>query len=343
MKRVLGLDIGGANLKMAHSDGTALTVPFELWKHPEMVPTALTKLVAAAPTFDEIAVTMTGELCDCFDTKQDGVHAILDAVVMATPRKPLWVWCNDSTFVDVDEARDSAQRVAAANWLATATFAGRFVPIGPALLVDTGSTTTDVVPMLDGKPVPKGRTDVGRLNSAELVYTGVRRTPVCAVLPQGQVAAELFATMLDVYLLRGDLPEDAGDFQTANGQAATAFHAYGRLARMLCADRGELSLAQTKKLARLAARAQLKQMVEAIAKVVAGLGHYPQAVVVAGSGEFLARRAANAYAQTSGPHRRARAAKTRRPRLVSMSARLGRERSTAACAYAVAVLAAERS
>src|SRR5256885_9284124 len=52
----------------------------------------------------------------------------------------------------------------------------------PALLLDTGSTTTDIIPMINGVPVPVGRTDPHRLGTGELVYTGVRRTPVCAVL-----------------------------------------------------------------------------------------------------------------------------------------------------------------
>ena len=146
--------------------------------------------------------------------------------------------------------------------------------------------------------------------------------------------------MLDVYLLSGDLPENAGNCQTANGRPATAFHAYGRVARMRCADRSEMSLGDAKKLARQAARAQLTGIVTAIAKVVDRFGHYPEAVVVAGSGEFLARRAANAFARTMPA--RANASKPRRLGQISLTARLGCERSTAACAYAVAVLAAER-
>jgi len=36
------------------------------------------------------------------------------------------------------------------------------------------------------------------MRTGELVYTGIRRTPICAVLNR-DVAAELFATMLDAY------------------------------------------------------------------------------------------------------------------------------------------------
>ena len=122
MKRVLGLDIGGANLKMAHTDGTARTVPFELWRQSTKLPAALRELVAIAPPFDEVAATMTGELCDCFATKREGVHAILAALRKAIPNRPLRVWRNDGRFVDVDTAADTPRQVASANWLALATY-----------------------------------------------------------------------------------------------------------------------------------------------------------------------------------------------------------------------------
>ena len=38
---VLGLDIGGANLKAAHTGGTVVTRPFELWRRPGELPDAL--------------------------------------------------------------------------------------------------------------------------------------------------------------------------------------------------------------------------------------------------------------------------------------------------------------
>ena len=178
MAAVLGLDIGGANLKAAHTAGPARSRPFALWKDPAGLPAALSALIGEMPRADRLAVTMTGELCDCFETKREGVAAILDAVEGAAGDQPVRVWRNDGRFVDTTAARAEPLKAAAANWLALATFAGRFAPKGPALLLDIGSTTTDVVPLRDGRPVPQGRTDPERLRCEELVYTGVRRTPV---------------------------------------------------------------------------------------------------------------------------------------------------------------------
>ena len=177
---VLGLDIGGANLKAAHANGAARSRPFELWKNPGGLADALRGLIAEMPSSDLLAVTMTGELCDCFESKRQGVNAILDALEAAAAGKPVRVWHTDGRFLHITEVRRNPLMAAAANWLALATFAGRYAPKGPALLIDVGSTTTDIVPLQDGRPTPQGRTDPERMRSGELVYTGVRRTPLCA-------------------------------------------------------------------------------------------------------------------------------------------------------------------
>src|SRR5439155_8317432 len=93
-----------------------------------------------------LAVTMTGELCDCFATKREGVYAILDGLVQAAPATPIQIWSTHGRFVSVAEARADPWRVAAANWHALATYAGRFAPQDAGLLIDSGSTTTDIIP-----------------------------------------------------------------------------------------------------------------------------------------------------------------------------------------------------
>ena len=129
---------------------------------------------------------------------------------------------------------NGAEEPAAANWLALAALVARRQPRGRGLLLDIGSTTTDLVPLEDGRPAPRGRTDPERMACCELLYTGVRRTPVCAAVPG--VAAELFATMQDVYLVLGLVPDDPADTGTADGRPATAPLAHARLARMQFTD-----------------------------------------------------------------------------------------------------------
>src|ERR1700681_866229 len=133
-RAVLGLDVGGANLKAAHTSGAAVSRPFPLWKDPGGLADALRALIAALPPADVLAVTMTSELCDCFESKRQGVAAILAAVESMAGPTPVRVWCNEGHFLDPATARALGLQTAAANWLALATFAGRFAPRGSALV-----------------------------------------------------------------------------------------------------------------------------------------------------------------------------------------------------------------
>lgn len=321
-RSVLGLDVGGANLKAAHSRGLVRLRPFELWKNPSGLVDALRDLFREMPTFDLLVVTMTGELCDCFATKREGVGVILDAVESVASGVPVRVWQTTGTSVDPAAARARPLETAAGNWLALATFAARFVPSGPGLVIDIGSTTADLIPLFDGKPIPRGRTDLERLRSGELVYTGVRRTPICALLG-GLGAAELFATTLDVYLMLEMLPEDADDHQTADGRPATRKAAHARLARMLCADVETFSEEDARDLANDIHRRQISLLSDRLEEVIRRLPAAPSVVVTAGSGEFLARMLAKCLPRLAGA------------RVLSLEQELGSAASAAACAYAL--------
>jgi hypothetical protein len=140
------------------------------------------------------------------------------------------------------------------------------------------------------------------------------------------LAAELFATTLDVYLILGLIPEDAEDCHTANGRPATKAAAHDRLARMLCCDREELSLADATVISRFFADAQQRQLRDAVSKVLQrSLGEL-QAVVVSGSGSCVAKRLVTEMA------------KSKRFQIVSLNSHLGDKLSEAACAYAIATI-----
>jgi probable H4MPT-linked C1 transfer pathway protein len=328
-RAVLALDIGGANLKAAHSSGAARSQPFALWKSPAALPDALRHLLRDWPPYELLAVTMTGELCDCFATKREGVRAILDAVSAVAGAAPVRVWLTDGRLVDIDVARSRPLRAAAANWLALATFAGRFAPRGPALLIDVGSTTTDIIPLLDGRPVPRARADTERLRSGELVYSGVLRTPLCALL-RDYGAAEFFATTRDIYLMLGRLPEDPSDCDTADGRPATRACAEARVARMICADLETSTKAERRKVAERACWEQWLQFVGCAGAVGRSLRRETETIILAGVGEFFVEK--NITGEQFWPL----------SRKVSLARELGEEISRAAPAYALAVLASER-
>ena len=267
----LGLDIGGANLKAANAAGWAHSVSFALWRDPEGLAAGLAALIARAPAADRLAVTMTGELCDCFRTKAEGVRHILAAVSAVADRREVRVYLTDGRFVSVDEANESPSLAAASNWRALAEFACRYAAGGAGLVIDVGSTTTDIVPIIGGRVAPRGSNDTERLALGELLYSGVGRTPVCAVtrwLPWRDtlcpVAAELFSTTADAYLLLAEISEDPAAAWTADGRPLTMECARQRLARQICADAEDLSPGDLNRMAGFIRNAQLTQLKEAI-------------------------------------------------------------------------------
>ena len=209
--RVLGWDVGGAYVKAAvvedGAGGRAVRTasrPFEIWRDKLALPDVLRALAAELPSPASVAVTMTAELSDVFRTKREGVGFVLDAVE-AVSRAPVRVFTTAGEFVDPAAARARPLDAAASNWVATAMLVGRFLP--DALLVDVGSTTTDVIPVTGGRVAALGRTDPERLLAGELVYTGALRTNVAAIvrrvpLPGGEcpVASELFALSGDAHV-----------------------------------------------------------------------------------------------------------------------------------------------
>jgi probable H4MPT-linked C1 transfer pathway protein len=329
----LALDIGGANIKAAHGNGPCCSISFPLWKEPAALPRVLEQLFRRLPPFARVALTMTAELCDCFETKAEGVREVIQSTSAAASGRPLVVWCVDSCFRSVQEALSSPALVAAANWLALAEFAARLIPTQSGLLIDVGSTTTDVVPLSEGRARPQGRTDTARLASGEMIYAGVRRTPVCALatelpfrgVPTG-LAAELFATTLDIYLTLGAIPPDPSDLSTSDGRPATPDAARARLARMVGADREDFTPDDVLAFSRAADSALLDRL-EATALKACATGKFPpDGAIISGSGEFLALRLARRLLPPSAP-------------IIGFGYVYGRDASLAACAFALLKLA----
>ena len=334
---LVGWDIGGVNTKAARvilgPDGPsrprARGVPLEMERDAESLAPTLRDLAQAlggGPVLH--AVTMTAELSQAFRTKREGVGFVLDALGEAFPGEPMRVYTVDGRFLDPEEARGRPLEVAAANWAATARFVGRETP--DCLLVDIGTTSTDIIPILSGEPATVGRTDPERLLSGELVYTGALRTPVEAVARSVPLwgghcplAAERFALMGDVYLWVGAL--DAAEYTVTppDGRPPTREFAGERLARAVCADAEMLDEDAVGTIARALAEEQLEAVIAGMRRV---LSRHPRlgTAVVTGLGDFIA----------------AEAARRMRLELVPLAERLGDAARTAPAA-AVALLLAE--
>ncbi|MAT71509.1 MAG: H4MPT-linked C1 transfer pathway protein [Planctomycetaceae bacterium] len=330
----LALDIGGANLKAADGHGFAVSRPFALWKHPAGLADQLRSLIDAAPASEQIAVTMTGELADCYPSRQQGVAAIATAVKTAAQGTDVFFYRTDGQLAPW-AGDDEWPLLAASNWHALARWALRLCGGEAGLLIDVGSTTADIIPLGPQGVAATGRDDYDRLRAGELVYTGVVRTPVCALLEAAElgghqcpVAAELFATAADAYLTLGLLPEDAEDCDTADGRARTRAAAQARLGRMVCR---EIDAIEAESLAHQIHLAQLQKLEQAAQAVLQRTLHWPGTVILAGQGEFLAEAILPRIDLAPGS-----------AHVISLTRELGPDVARCAPAHALAVLAAEK-
>jgi (4-(4-[2-(gamma-L-glutamylamino)ethyl]phenoxymethyl)furan-2-yl)methanamine synthase len=299
---IYGWDLGGAHVKLAvvDSDGRlqrALQVPCELWLGLDRLDAALREAAGDDGSQAVHAVTMTGELVDLFQDRAAGVAAIVDTFLHTLDTKHAEVFTG-AGFV---AARDAAERwadVASSNWLATVHLIARLVP--QALVIDAGSTTTDIVVVSEGEVHAQGRDDHARLACDELVYTGVVRTPVMAIAQRvpfaGQrvgVMAEYFATMADVYRITGELSPAFDQHATADGRGKSTQESMRRLVRMIGCDLEQTVAVDCERLAHWFANAQREQIRRACDRQLSRGLLAPRAPVVGlGVGRFLVARIA---------------------------------------------------
>ena len=112
----LAVDIGGANIKISDGKTFADSTAFPLWKDPTGLAQELRKLLAEAPVSERLAVTMTGELADCFENKAAGVNAILDAVEEAAASRHTRCYLVDGRVVTLQVAPSSNQPPTIITW-----------------------------------------------------------------------------------------------------------------------------------------------------------------------------------------------------------------------------------
>jgi probable H4MPT-linked C1 transfer pathway protein len=281
---ILGLDIGGANTKAASSDGLfAKSVYLPLWKHAPL-DDVLDLFALRGP--QAVAVVITGELADCFSSKREGILSLTAAVKRAFSC-PVYFW-GASGF-----AWNDPLELAAANWSASAALLAR--EVGDCLFVDMGSTTTDLIP-IRGKALA-AKTDFLRLAGGELVYMGLLRTRLDALLPVAMIggqkvplAPEFFAIMADARLALGRISEVRYACETPDGAGTDRESALRRLARSVCADLEEIGEAAALAIAEQACEGQKRILVAAMKRQAEK--HGLTKVAAAGIGEGLIAEAA---------------------------------------------------
>jgi probable H4MPT-linked C1 transfer pathway protein len=309
---VLGLDIGGANTKAAYINThngfirqfkTAMEY-FPVWKNPEKLSNVLIRLsksVSGPVKLGCVGVTMTAELSDAYRTKREGVNHILTHVAQAFPATPIFVLDVNAKLESITEAQAAPLEVAAANWAATGWMVAQLVQ--DCIVIDVGSTSTSIIPIISGHISASGKTDLEKLLNGELVYTGSLRTNIAAIVNSipirngiARVSSELFAQSGDAHLVLGNITEKEYTVETADGRGKTRAEALARLARVVCADTEMLTEQEIVQFATYIYGKQVEQIAEGLRQVYNRIKPRTKTeikAVVTGLGKnFLARKAA---------------------------------------------------
>jgi len=303
---VIGWDIGGVHLKAARIeddrvvDAVQLAAPLRAGLEPLI--RAFGEAKARMGRADCHAVTMTAELADTFASRTEGVERIAELAARALSGR-ITLYAGRAGFIPLDAASRQVSDIASANWHASAALIARRRT--NALVIDMGSTTTDIVPVADGQIAARGYSDAERLAAGELVYTGLVRGFVMATAARAPFAGgwtplvnENFANMADVHRILGTLPEGADQMATPDGREKTAEASRARLARMVGADAADA--ADWESLARWFAEAQTRAIADAAMQVLSR-GSVPSEAAVIGAGigtrviEEVARRLGRGY------------------------------------------------
>jgi len=297
----IGWDVGGAHLKAALVSATGEVLDVHqaacpLWRGIEELKRALAEVLEQLESIPQRhAVTMTGELVDIFPNRRTGVLQI--AQFMAEHLKgDVRFYSARQGLVDGSQVPMWADYIASANWHASASLIAK--SIKKAVLLDVGSTTSDLILIKDGLVASQGFNDAERMRFDELIYAGVVRTPLMALCQKVSfnghlvnVAAEHFATTADIYRLTGELIDEDDMVETADGAGKTELESARRLARMIGRDVEDEEISAWKTLAFEFRKAQLMRLQEALTSLVDTNQDMP--LLGAGAGRFLVQALAN--------------------------------------------------
>ena len=259
----MGLDIGGANTKAAllnlkdekRKESFSFIEYFPFWeKTIKEIPEMLTRIIKhlldnndyKLEDVEYFAVTITAELSDAFQTKREGIRTILNALKTVFQKDKLKFITNNCEFINYNKAKSDCSSIAAANWASTALYLGRYIP--QCILIDAGSTTIDIIPILNSIPIPQGKDDVSRLINHELIYTGGLRATIPSIthhVPykkrKVRVSFEKFALISDVHRILNNISEDEYLNDTADNRSKSLENCYARLARIILMDKETIS------------------------------------------------------------------------------------------------------
>ncbi len=271
--KYIGIDIGGAHLKLTGLCRNkkiifSNQIKCPVWKGINVLENQLKSFKKINQ--DSIAgITMTAELCDNFENREQGAKKI----------KKLLKKLNFKKFFLTNKKKKRFQRnpqnskIISMNWLSTADFVAQ--KISNCLIIDFGSTTTDLILIKNKKCLNKHFDDFSRLNNYELIYTGLTRTPIMSINnyvkineKKINIIPELFSNTSDLYRVLKKLPKEVDQYETLDGRSKSIINSYKRLSRNLGFDYQFKDKRTLDKVCRHLSKIQLQSILNAVKKLL---------------------------------------------------------------------------
>jgi len=218
---IAGLDIGGVNIKVAvfRFEGDRIELessafPFESAVDAEHV---LRRLLGEA---ERIVATETVS----FSRSQhpgfaDGVDWVCELLHRSFDPGQVRLVAPRNRLLTIEDARRSIWSIACRNWVATSYLAvGSVEAFETGVLVDCGTSSLDVVPIVDGEAVLlDGEEDHvwTRLGTGELTLTGTLLTSVQSMTPTVEIGGRTFSTRSASACLTGHARVVAGEVRVS--------------------------------------------------------------------------------------------------------------------------------
>nr|WP_295001419.1 hydantoinase/oxoprolinase family protein [uncultured Methanobrevibacter sp.] len=280
--KIAGFDIGGANTDLAvidFEDGEMKTIEVDfaylpMWSNNDDLSRVLVELIeniCPVSQIDAVGISMTAELVDAYDTKKDGVLDVVNKCEKTFDCPVAYVGVDG--MMSAEEIAETPLKAAAANWIATAQIATLISD--NCIFIDTGSTTTDIIPIKDGRECAVGKSDFDRSATGELVYTGTLRTNLASFLDDVElngrkyrVASELFAQTADVYMVLDLITENDYICDTFDGEGKSKIDCARRIARVVCADLEMLDMDDIVEMSKYIHQKQVEQIADGLKQVV---------------------------------------------------------------------------
>ena len=239
MKKIthLGIDIGGAHLKIIGVDENERVrfVDYSSCRIWEDIDKLKIKFLQLNKTFSgkpiKCAITMSAELCDNFKNRKHGVSILIEKCNYLNFDKFFYVASSE-----IFSKKPKLDELISMNWHSI----GRFIQqkIQNAIIVDFGSTTTDLICIKEGKVLNKFLDDFSRINNYELLYTGFTRTPIFGVTNEIEIhkkklkiIPEFFSDTSDIYRVLQKLKKQIDIDKTADHSNKTIRNSLKRISR----------------------------------------------------------------------------------------------------------------